>query len=147
MSNSLNWVPPGYGQISVLTIANPAVATQFKFDPPTNYRCRMLGMRFTLTADINVANRQVYLDFYYTTTRIFRIHSDQLQPASTAWLYSISPGGQIPKTNSFGSMEIPWEYMIPFNDLCSLLVFGNAIQAGDQFSDIRVLYEGWASSL
>lgn len=125
------------------TIANPAAGADFLYLLPNNKRYQIAALRFTLTTDANVANRNVALIINNLAVNKIIIPTPVAQAANTSYKYQYLIGdyvnGVLPSNNVM--LSLPRDFSILGNwNITSSTV---NIQVGDQISGIEILFNTW----
>lgn len=136
-------VPKSSGTLVVGSVADPLVQDSFEILTGAGVLMRVIGFRFTLTTDANVADRSVFYEIRDATRIISRVMHTRSQAANLTGHYSAWSGFN--GVTAFVGIE----YLMPFpnnymqTNTFNVYVFGLNIQAGDQFSDIAYAAEEW----
>lgn len=122
---------------------DPAVATNFTVLAPHDVNWKLISIVFTLTTDVNAANRVVRLRVHDTGgATIWSGHGETVQVASESLLHIGSAIGAIPPNLTVNRPILtPPGLWIPRNFSIRSAVVG--MQAGDQITGISLLVEEW----
>lgn len=124
----------------VITIANPAAGAEIVATVPANKTWRILAVHFKLVASATVANRLVRLLFDDGTVVLFKVPNDVNHVASQTTEYSY--GLACTAEAAQGATVVARMYPIPDLQLppgCRIQTLTAGLQAGDQFSEVRLL--------
>ena len=136
-------VPLEHGFLFNPTVANPASGADWFYLTPNNRRYELVGVRFVMTTDANVANRNINLQISVGVDIKVAIPMSVVQPASTSFKYQYLQGVHaptlLPSNNEL--MALPPRLFIPANYLISTTTVN--IQVADQFTDIELLFNTW----
>lgn len=133
----------GPGTTVSLTIANPAVATNWRHTVADRHIIRPIAATFTLTTDANAANRRVAIMIRDPSAdEITQTQSDQPQTASLARFYKVNtaPIRENPENPSLPEIPLQLIRLPPGFDIGTNTP---GIQAGDQYSAIKLTFEEW----
>lgn len=127
--------------LRVISVVQPAVGTEWVQAAPGQGFWRVLGLRFVLITDANVANRAVSLILDDQTDSLIQIPAGAVQINGVTQPYSLFPGS--PSAALAGA---PWLLPSPTDGLVLMPGFRlrsstAAIQVGDQYSAIRLYVE------
>jgi len=125
------------GVMQLLNITNPGAGNYFTFPGASGKRRRLWLLTFTLSTDVNVANRQVLLVFRFGAVDVgYMIHPD-VQAASLQRIYSlISHYAGLPYSS--GSYFIfPFNRNFLFTPQTTIRITAVNLQAGDTFTAIN----------
>jgi hypothetical protein len=127
--------------IKVVQIPNPAAGAEFSIRAPGEGLWRIMSLAYTLTTDVNAANRAQSLVADDGTSVYFSTDSTVFHVASTARGYSAWEG-------AVGVTAISGDVILSFPTRGLVLPAGHtlrslttAIQVGDQYSGIAVQVE------
>lgn len=140
MSNPYDTLAPG---IQFTATTNPGAGTEPDVDIPTNTRCRLLLLRFTLTTDATVANRFVRLQWSDGANNLlFTPHYAQHVASTTLDYYctGITPLSITTATNYW--LPVPRDLYFIYNRH-TLGIRVENMQAGDAITTIRALWHVW----
>jgi hypothetical protein len=142
--------PTPYGQLVTFLVGTPAAGANFSFVVPNKGHIRILGVKFDLLADANVANRYAALHAYTPALPWTVISPGTLQTASQNVSYNFAINTAITSANPGGVpiqafAPLPYDLILRGDnanpdELRSLV---SNIQVGDQISNIRLRYEMW----
>ena len=132
----------GPGVIRSITGTDPAAGAEVSETVPTNARWQLMGLRFVLTTDATVANRQPMILFDDGVSTFASVTGNNSQAASTATSYY----GQV-GTVSVGALTNGLNFVLPY----PLTLMGGfrvrtqttAIVAGDNYGAPILLVEEW----
>ena len=126
--------------VKVISVANPAAGAEISVTVPTGQYWRIVAIHFKLVAAVAAANRLVRLVFDDGATALFKVPNDVVHVASQTTEYSFGVASTFEAaqgaTVSARIYPIP-EIILPGG--CRILTATAAIQAADQYSDIRIL--------
>lgn len=125
----------------VVPFTAPAAGAEFTITPDKAALWRILSLRFVLTTDANVANRQVTLVADDGTTTFFQTGAVLNHAAGTALIYTTFEGAGV-ATTGFGTEHLPFPVPgVVLEQGFRLRSLTTAIQVGDQFSAIAALVQ------
>jgi len=126
-----------------IQIPDPAAGAEINYACPHGHRFKILGLQFLLTADANVANRNV--DLFIAQGLFLAFAHDYNFPhmANQPYTYHILPG-QI-RAQFFVGFNVwpPTGWPLYFFYGQSLFTTTDNIQVGDQFSNIYLYGFSW----
>lgn len=133
----------GPGYLSSANISNPGAGANFSWTIDTLNVLRIISITFKFTTDVTVANRRVMIAIYVGGILAIPSVCGSLQTASLAVDYPFADYGmQTTAVNSAMTLSpLPPNVFLKKND--SIVSNIALIQAGDQISDINVVYEEW----
>ncbi len=132
----------GQGNLRSIAIPKPTVGTEWVDTVDTNARWRVLGARFDLTTDANVANRRVSIQYRDDSSTVFnRIHINVTQPASTTNTYSFIAGS--PTLGNGNADNLGYLPTLILDQGFGILTNTDNLQVGDQFDNIQLYIEEW----
>lgn len=133
----------GIGTVIELDIANPAAGANFSFAVPSFHTIRPLGLTFILTTDANAANRVISIAMTNgAADTVLTKTASSLQTASLVHNYSLSIATQPPSLPTSLIQEISMPE-IKLNEGWTIDTTTDSIQAGDQYSAIKLAFEEW----
>lgn len=135
--------PPDEPCPRYIDIPDPAAGADINYPCPVSHRFKILGFHFVLTADANVANRNVDIVISQGLTQLFRWNCDLVHTAGLPYTYHLIPG-QIQPIFTIGFTRwVPAGFPIHLFYGQTLFTDTDNIQAGDQFSVVRLYGFGW----
>jgi len=132
----------GPGVLRSVTGTDPAANVEITETVPTNARWLLHAIRFTLTTDATVANREVSLTFDDGALVFARVPSRVTHAASLAIAYSAYRDAALEAVaqDTERSIRLPW-LMLQGGHRVSTVTTNR--QAGDNFSAPQLLVEEW----
>jgi len=133
----------GGGALRVISGTTPAAGANISETVPTGARWELLAVHFLFTTSAAVANRVVALGFNNGGQVYQYFMNQQNQAASLGWEYVFGQG--LPALNA-GSLLVAIAGLAVGNRLLAgdlIQTFTAAIQAADQFSQVRLVVREW----
>jgi hypothetical protein len=131
----------GDGFSVMSTINSPAAGADFNFGPPLGQTWRLQSVFARLTTSITAANRIVNYVLTTAPNPVFEFASASPQTASAIQTYSFVPSSGInSQVNSAQLLPLPGDSEISFP--ATFQTSTTALQAGDQWDKISVMYRG-----
>lgn len=130
-----------YGLPEYVQAASPAVATAFTQAIESRYHTRLLTLFCRLVTDANAANRTLRLEYLDDSGNIFHVNGNPVTyPASSTEDYAFSA------FHPRGEWEVAGTNLVPLGPILlpptfSFRITVNNVQAGDQISRVRFLWE------
>lgn len=140
-SSILTDTMPGYGQITLLQPADPAVGNNFSRAVQSGEKWKMLYATFYLTTNATVAARRVRFSNEINATIFASTFGSVDQAASTTKTYVIAKFGAIPTEENSNIILVPMPHDFWFDDVDTVNIIVANMQAGDQLSSIALVYE------
>ncbi len=138
---------PGYGAINFASQSSPAAGANMAISVPAFEIWKIHIVTFRLVTDANVANRRVHLRFIPTLGAIIEALTEVDQPASLTRNYTFAKYGYLPSTNNNTEIiaPLPHELFVTPEGTINTAILN--IQAGDQISNIKIMYERFYSPI
>lgn len=131
------------GWLRVLTIDDPAAGGGFQVTEGLAYRLRIIGVRFRLVTDANVANRRVSWGVNYGGNVGAFYICNTTQAASLTYYYNFVAGYGAQDFLVVDNVNVPIGLGFEINDYVRLDLGVNGVRVGDQCSQIAVYCEQW----
>lgn len=144
LSQVVQMVFPLPGRFRVVAVADPAVATDFIIPVPAGRLWKLIAMTMIFATDANVANREVALILREPGAAVYWVAgSTEIQTASLSLRHSAGAGLPIVgrSRSTLAEILIPLPAGLFLAEGHSIGSLTSAIQAGDQFSDLRLSVE------
>jgi hypothetical protein len=135
----------GYGCIYSQSNGAPLAGADIFFTTPAYMRTRLHSVSATLVTSVAVANRIPTFTFYNSNTQIvWALGPPAAQTAGKTVVYNLGEGVAM-ATDASGNVTIPLPAEFWFaNGACDVATVTTNIQAADQWSTSKFVYECWA---
>jgi len=143
MPGNVCYVPIDIGEIVYITVANPAAGADFNYAIPAGVIFQPLTIHFLLTCSAAAANRYNRVMFNDAGGVALNCCQQDLACAAgnTIWFnYGLNGPNINPAAHGIKNQAIPFIYLIPGHNITTNTL---AIQAGDQYSEIRITARRW----
>jgi hypothetical protein len=125
------------------TMGNPVAGANYIGSAPTNLLSELIFVQFQLVTDANVADRYPYI-FFAIDANNHTLAAASLKTTASSTVFFHFERNIAPYTTDNGVRHfIPLPYGIRVNDSSSLTIAVLDIQAGDQISNLRALWNHW----
>lgn len=122
---------------------NPAAGAELSIVPPSGRLLALANIDFQLACDANAADRIVYLDYRLTLFN-YRLGSACFPAtANSTWHYIAHPNATLNTVSNLQDLCIAIPDLQLFNDNAELYIRVTNIQAGDQISNVRIIWKTW----
>lgn len=129
------------GQLTIIRVANPAVASNWLYAPSLRRIERPIAIQFQIVTDGTAADRECRLRIHDATGAIISIGSSQATPANNTELWQYTQNIGLFTNNSVAYQFLPPNLELPLDgDIRSNV---QNIQAGDQLSAIIIVLATW----
>ena len=135
----------GVGEAVYATITDPAAGAEWTITEPNDVHRKIHTLRFTFATNATVANRFPRFEIVAPTGNVhWRSHVHAAQTASTSVTYNFAVGTDFISTIDQGEAQnlLPDTFFAPGVILRSSTV---GLQAGDDYSAIRMTRETWSA--
>lgn len=132
----------GGGFLESVTVANPAAGSDWTYTVAAGTRERIVSVTATLTTSATVANRIPVITITQGGNIVYQASPTAAQTATTALTYLFTSGLQ-PWTGAGGQIVVPLPPNLFLTGGNTISVTTTALQAGDQWSNIRISHELW----
>ena len=124
---------------------DPAAGVGYIILLPEMSRIQIVSVEFTLTTAIAVADRFVYVAPSTLPQEHLHLYAERNQAASLAFLYSGYMGA--PNENGIAPLatrvRIPLGVDLIFDNVDSIIITADNLQAADQFTNLYIYYNYW----
>lgn len=140
-------LPPSHGRILLLSPANPAQGAEISITQGARLRWELRGLLYTLVTAAGGGNRITHLTFSVGAVVFMRLTERGSQAGGVSrhhqWCQETSPG----LTTGSDTMLQQLPNLLRFNDQVVIATYTMAIDATDQFQDVRLVIEEWIEPL
>lgn len=140
-------VPQAFGDVQVITPANPAAGANLIYTLPAGYRYQIMAVRMIYASDANVANRNLILQITDAVPNtLWEVMNLLNHAASTTTNYTFSDHGYSHTAFLASRMiaAIPVRMTLRAGWIIRTLI--NNVQVGDQLSGIAITLHQWEES-
>lgn len=140
-------LPPSHGRIVLLAPANPAQGSEISITQPARVRWEIRGLLYTLVTTAGGGNRITHITFSVGAVAYMRLTERGSQAGGVTrhhqWCNEVSPG----LTTGSDTLLQQLPSLVRFNNQVVIATYTMAIDALDQFQDVRLVVEEWIEPL
>jgi len=131
--------------IVVLEPPDEVVGSEINIPLPANFIYKLICLQFTFDTDGNAATRLPQLSLTDGTQEIFRLSLAPTQMLNSIVVRSIAPMGALITAVDANRVNTPWPIDFLMKGTWEIDTVTTAIQVGDQYKDITLTVQRWAT--